>query len=208
MDGLSSSNTTTPAGSPSHPTGRPPRIGFNRQVSQDQDPAAVFRSGASELTVALSSNGQYILVGWNDGEGFGFQPFQPVDPPLGLSGYGFSSDGGVSFTDGGAPPFGTRVGFGPGTQGRSESGRFITRGDPWMVADKNGNGTFYYANLAIWDDDADLPPAGVSVHTGSFRNKSFRWTDSVIIQSPNYPNDFVDKEALAVDRLGKRTALT
>jgi hypothetical protein len=206
-EGLSASGASSSGGSPSHPTGRPPRVGFNRQVSRDQDPATVFRSGASELTIAVASNGNRIVAGWNDGEGFGFKPFQPVDPPLGLSGYGFSSDGGQTFTDGGTPPFGTRIGLGPGTQGQSATGRYITRGDPWLAVGGTGNGTFYYANLAIWDDQPALPPAGVSVHTGSFRDKNFSWTDSVLIQSPNYPDDFVDKEALAVDRRGNRTAL-
>ncbi len=108
MDGLNASSGSSSGGSPSHPTGRPPRVGFNRQVSRDQDPATVFRSGGSELTIAEASDGNLIVVGWNDGEGFGFKPFQPPGPPLGLSGYGFSSDGGKTFTDGGTPPFGTR----------------------------------------------------------------------------------------------------
>lgn len=206
-DGLAASGTSSSGGSPSHPTGRPPRVGFNTQVSRNQDPGAVFRSGASELAVAVGSNGNRVVVGWNDGEGFGFKPFQPVDPPLGLSGYGFSSDGGRTFTDGGTPPIGTQIAFGPGTQGRSATGRYITRGDPWLAVGGAGNNTFYYANLAIWEDDADLPPAGVSVHTGTFRGRNFAWTDSVLIQAPNYPDDFVDKEALAVDRRGNQTAL-
>ncbi len=207
MEGLNSASGASSAASPSHPTRRPPRVGFNRQVSQNQDPAAVFRSGASELAVAIASDGENIVVGWNDGEGFGFKPFQPVDPPLGLSGYGFSSDGGLTFTDGGTPPFGTRIGLGPGPQGQSATGRYITRGDPWLAADSTGDGAFYYANLAIWDDQPALPPAGVSVHTGAFRGRNFSWADSVLIQSPDYPNDFVDKEALAVDRRGNRTVL-
>jgi hypothetical protein len=179
----------------------------NVQVSQDQDPAAVLRSGASELTLATTLFGLRSVAGWNDGEGFGFAPFVPGQPPLGLSGYGFSSDGGRTWTDGGAPPIGDTVAFGPGPQGRSETGNYVTRGDPWLDVDSEGNGTFYYANLAVWEDDPNVPPAGVSIHKGAFRGSSFSWGDPVLIQSPDYPNDFLDKEAMAVDRLGGRTAV-
>ena len=190
-DGLSGSAAADSSRSPAHPTGRPPRVGFNTQVSMNQDPATPYRSGASELTIAMASNGKYIVVGWNDGEGFGFRPWQPIDPPLGISGYGFSSDGGETFTDGGTPPIGTRIGFGPGTMGQSATGNYVTRGDPWLAVDGAGNGTFYYANMSVWED----------------KGKDFSWDDSVLIQSPNYPNDGVDKEALVVDRRGNKTAL-
>lgn len=187
-------------------TGRPPRVGANVQASQDQDPGAVLRSGASELAVAVMGNGNKVLVGWNDGEGFGFAPFS-AGPPLGLSGYAYSSDGGATFTDGGAPPIGNVIAFGPGTQGRSATGNYVTRGDPWLDVGGSGNATAYYANLAVWEDDANLPPAGVSIHDGGFKGTSFTWNGSVLIQSPNYPNDFVDKEALAVTRVGNADIL-
>ncbi len=203
-DGLGATGMLSSSNSPATSTGRPPRVGFNVQVSQDQDPAAVLRSGASELTLAIAGNGNRIVAGWNDGEGFGFAPFSP-GPALGISGYGYSADGGQTFTDGGAPPIGNKIAFGPGPQGRSATGNYVTRGDPWLDVDGAGNPTFYYANLAVWEDDPALPPAGVSLHMGSFKAKNFSWNDSVLIQSPNYPNDFVDKEALAVHRKGNKT---
>lgn len=207
-EGFTAAGVTVSGGRPFVPPGRPPRVKFSSQVSQDQDPAAVFRSGASELTVAVGAPTNHVVVGWNDGEGFGHKPFQPVDPPLGLSGYGYSANGGLTFTDGGAPPIGSKIAFGPGPQGRSATGNYITRGDPWLdVAGIGRRETFYYANLAIWEDDAALPPAGVSLHMGSFKGKNFSWDDSVLLQSPNYPNDFLDKEALAVDRLSRPTAI-
>lgn len=184
-------------GTPGAVRGLTARILTNRQASQNQDPAAVFRSGASETTIAAADGGNLLAAGWNDGEGFGFAPFDPTKPPLGLSGFGVSFDGGRTWQDRGVPPIGSRIGFGPGSLGRSTSNQYITRGDPWLDATGPSGRTIYYANLAVWTDDAALPPAGVSVHKGLFSGNTFNWTDAVLLQSPNYPNDFLDKEALA-----------
>lgn len=193
-------NVSSPFAAPHGATG-----GTNVQVSQDQDPNAFLRSGASEVSIASTLFGRRSVVGWNDAEGFAGAPFVPDQPPLGLSGYGFSSDGGRTWTDGGAPPLGTEIGFGPGTEGQSETGVYVTRGDPWLDADSRGN--YFFANLSIWEDDVAGIPAGISVHTGQFRGSNFAWGEPVLVQSPNYPNDFLDKEAMAVDRLGRETAI-
>jgi len=185
-----------------------PGAGVNRQVSKNQTPADSLRTGASETTIAGTVSGIRLIAGWNDGEGFGFKPFQPVDPPLGLSGYGVSFDGGRTWSDEGAPPMGSLIAFGPGPMGRSATGRYITRGDPWLDTAGPGRSLVYYANLAIWEDDPVLPPAGVSVHFGRFLDQRFMWTGAELIQSPNYPDDFVDKEAMVVTNQAIYVTLT
>ncbi len=188
--------------------GRPPRIGPNIPVNDPQE----YPFGRSETTIAVGGNGHFMVIGWNDAEGFCGDPFPldigcETDTP-GFTGYGYSSDGGKTFVDGGAPPLGDRIGFGPGSLGISASGMFITLGDPSMDIGGYGKDTFYYANLAEFVDQIHIgfgphPTAGVVVHIGEFgRRGDFSWNDAVLLQSPNYPLDFLDKEHIAADKRG------
>jgi hypothetical protein len=83
---------------------------------------------------------------------------------------------------------------------------YTTLSDPALAIGGQGNDTFYYANIAVFEDQGPEiffglpePTAGVSVHQGEFNGSNFSWTDSVLLQSPNYPNDFLDKEFIAAD---------
>src|SRR5262245_47975725 len=67
-------------------------VGANVRVNNTAgDPAG---STQSETTVAAM--GSYLVAGWNDGTNFGVSP--------GGTGYGYSTDGGLSWTDGGVLP--------------------------------------------------------------------------------------------------------
>ena len=190
-------------------TGRPPRVGSNIQVNDLQE----FPFGCSETTIAASGNGHFMVLGWNDAEGFCGDPF-PIDigcdtDTPGFSGYGYSSNGGKTFFDGGTPPLGDRIGFGPGPSGISPSGMFITLGDPSIDVGGYGKDTFYYANLSEFVDQTHIgfgpdPTAGVVVHIGEFaQGSNFSWNDAVLLQSPDYPLDFLDKEHIAADKRGR-----
>ncbi len=177
-----------PAPSPSSPTGtgRPPRVGPNERVNDLQQPFPNGLLGRSETTVAATDDGQLVAAGFNDARGFLRPPFRTINPlpgVPGISGFGFSSDGGLSWIDGGAPPVIDHI---------------VTRGDPWLDRGGLDGTTFYYSNLAI---DDRLPAAqftlGVSVHRGHFSGGTLSWEDVHLLQAPNYPRDFYDKEAIA-----------
>jgi hypothetical protein len=169
-------------------TGSPPRVGGNVFANAPQIGAGVGLVGRSETT--LTVHGQNMIAGWNDAQGFCGPPFGAActggnQTPQGLSGYGFSTDGGQSWTDGGGPdPF----------------GGVLSRGDPWL--DNNGAGTFYYANLAV--NQTTAASLGVGVWRGGFSGSSFAWSDVKTFDSPDNAktpgDDFYDKEAIVAGK--------
>lgn len=213
------------SGSSSPPTGssggRPPNISPNTLVNGPQVLAPNGLLGRSETSLSVSGNGNFLVAGWNDADGFCRAPFNsaactlipPGDP--GLSGYGFSRDGGATWTDGGTP-------FIAGSPDPSfpQCGGIVTRGDPWLDTGGHGSDTVYYANLAVYQIPAGNPncntatfqsTAGISVHRGGFFGRSFSWTDVRLVKpvaglglSAGFPLDFYDKEALATDKNGSR----
>lgn len=180
---------------PASPTGvgRPPRVGPNMRVN---DPQQFFPNGLvgrSETSIAATTDGSSLVAGWNDAQGFCGQPWGgPCTPPAqpGLSGFGYSTNSGASWTDAGSPPLFNNV---------------FTRGDPWLdLGGTSSSATAYYANLSVdYNTGADL---GVSIHRGNFSGGSFNWQDVQVLTAPRNlvtPNtDFYDKEALAAAKDG------
>ncbi len=185
-DTESTAGATSPTG-----TKAPPRVGPNVRVNATQ---AFFPSGLvgrSETTVAATDDGQFAVAGFNDAQGFCGTPFGVActpQSPSGLSGFGFTTDGGLTWTDGGAPPI------------LSNS---FSRGDPWLDRGGFDQSTFYYANLAVHETTG--AGLGVSVHRGHFTGGGFSWEDIQLFNSSN-PNDFYDKEAIAAAKDGSGTA--
>jgi hypothetical protein len=94
------------------------------------DPA-LDTGGSTQSETSVVANGLVVCAAWNDaGEGFGVN---------GFSGFGFSSDGGVTFADGGAFP-----------NGPSDT----NRGDPSLVYSVRDSAYYYGAlssiGLSMW----------------------------------------------------------
>lgn len=168
--------------------GNPPRVGPNVRGNAPQAGLPDGLYGRSETTLTYDPATNNVVAGWNDAQGFCGLPFgYPCTPqsPAGLSGYAYSTDGGKTWTDGGAPdPF----------------GGVLSRGDPWL--DDNGKGIYYYANLAV--DATTGASLGIGIWRGGFSGSSFAWNDVATFDSPTnavIPRfDFYDKEALVAGK--------
>jgi len=166
-------------------TGQPPRVGPNARTNAPQAAFPNGLLGRSETTVASTDDGQLVVVGFNDAQGFCGVPFGSActqQTPHGLSGYAYSSDGGLTWTDGGAPTVFEQV---------------LTRGDPWLARGGAAGQTFFYANLAVHAQTGAT--LGISVHRGAFSGSTFAWSDVRVFNSPNGARDFYDKEAIAAE---------
>jgi len=164
----------------------------NFQVNAPQQAFPNGLLGRSETTIAASGDGRYLLAGFNDAQGFCGPPFGAsctAESPPGLSGFGFSSDGGRTWTDGGAPD-----------PALSPAGNVYTRGDPWMDRGGFDGRTFYYSSIAVdINTGAEL---GVSIHRGRFsEDRGFKFTDVQVVNT-SIPGDGYDKDALAAAKDG------
>jgi len=108
-----------------------PSFGSNVDAATPQEdvtPSGVQVHGQSETSIA--SAGPYVVEAWNDGTGF----FAPCGSPQNkeeLTGFGFSTNGGKTFTDLGGLP-------------NSNCANSIIEGDPSVEAYTVGGSTYFY----------------------------------------------------------------
>jgi hypothetical protein len=108
-----------------------PSFGSNVDAAdphEDVTPSGVQVHGQSETSVAAS--GPYVVEAWNDGTGF----FAPCPSPMNkqeLTGFGFSNDGGKTFTDLGGLP-------------NANCANSKTEGDPSVEVYTVGGSTYFY----------------------------------------------------------------
>ena len=133
----------------------------------------------SETSMGVDPTNPLRLVGgFNDCRGF-FVPSRN-----GISGWGFSLDGGTTWT-------GVQTGLPKGAPGD-----FGARGDPSIDVDADGN--FYYANLYSVAAGGGTP-INVSVHKGKFVGTNFVWNPPTF--ATTFTSGFgADKVHIGVDK--------
>ena len=138
-------------------------------------------SGQSECSIAAF--GQNVLAAWNDGQGF-------VTGGDG-QGYGWSTDGGATWTDGGSPPH-------PGG-----FASWLWASDPVITVNEK-TGEFYYCGLA----DSRTGFNAIGLARGSFSGNSFSWTAASVVRESANSTAGLDKEWMAVDSTSGNLYLT
>ncbi|MEK7731579.1 MAG: sialidase family protein, partial [Planctomycetota bacterium] len=152
---------------------------------------ALFPGGQAETAIAIDETGLHVVIGFNDDRGFDLNPISG-------SGFAYSDDGGVTWTDGGQLPS-------PGTD-------FInTTAYPQLFGDPDikylGNGTFIYSSIMLKKFGANAVAQTLSVHrsvdfghtwAGPFEVPSATNPHGLVDGSGN-PQDAADKELIDVD---------
>jgi Bacterial pre-peptidase C-terminal domain len=137
-------------------------------------------SSTAQSEVSIAADGQNMVVTWNDGDGLNFFPY------TNSQGYGWSTDGGLTWTDGGSPPT-------PVTN-------MIWFSDPVVMVNPKTH-KFYFSALYLDPNNLSTGNNGVAVVPGTFGAGSFSWGTPVSVVSGSAANDIYDKEWMAVDTL-------
>lgn len=138
-----------------------------RQNNTAGDPA-----GSTQSENAFTADGGNAVAGWNDGTNFGISP--------GNTGYAYSTNGGLTWTDGGVLPV--------------PSSTALHEGDPCLTNDFANH--YYMSDLYSPDNNVT---SAVAVTPGSFSGGVMVWNMPVIVASST--SDFLDKEWIAADRI-------
>src|SRR5205807_1983860 len=124
---------------------------------------------------SLAAAGSNVAVGFNDSQ----HTLSAFTAASDLSGYAYSSNGGASFTDGGALP---------------NAPAFVNLGDPWLTSDRSGS--IYYGNLAV---DGLFGNLDVAVAKSTDGGKT--WAKPVPLIRPNGSVFYAaDKDAITAGR--------
>jgi hypothetical protein len=163
-----------PVASPAARSAGAPRLLAAPPNTRCNDPSGdVTNAGQSEAAVAAI--GDHVLVAWNDGQGFTVTNGD-------VQGFGWSADGGATFTDGGAPP---HPGAYPG---------FYWTSDPLVTANEK-TGTFDYCGLA----NPDPTHNAIAIARGRFSGGAFAFDSVFIVRSVANASVILDKPWIACD---------
>lgn len=129
----------------SAPSGAPPNVDA-ASFAEDVSPAGVQADGQSETSIAAA--GPYVAEEWNDSTGF----FSACPSAMGkeeLSGFGFSANGGKTFTDLGGLP-------------NAQCSKDVYEGDPSVTAYQVDGSTYFYFS-SLYDAPTGLGPSLIAL---------------------------------------------
>ena len=150
----------------------------NVQVSATDNNSSSFDNSTTENEPSVAAQSPIVVVGWNDSRQFASTG---VGGLTSITGFGFSIDDGVSFTDAGLlnPPAG-----------------LVHLGDPALAVDSSG--TFYFASLAV-NDIMTNSGSVITVAKSTSTNPVTFGTPVSIPGLLTTGSPFEDKELIAVD---------
>ncbi len=171
-------------GAPGTRTASPARataaLGPDVLVNDRAQDAAYSSIGQAEQMIA--AQGSNILVAWNDGLGFA------TATTTSTQGYGYSVDGGVTYTDGGSPP--------------------VPAGWRWasdpLVTVNEKTGDFWFC--AMVDDNSTRN--GIALVKARFNADTVQWSTPALVRLGNNASVLFDKPWLAADSLSGRLYLS
>jgi hypothetical protein len=149
-------------------------------VNDRAQDAAYSLIGQAEQMIAVKDSS--ILVAWNDGLGFATAPYSSTQ------GYGYSVDGGATYTDGGSPP--------------------VPAGWRWasdpLVTVNEKTGDFWFCAMV----DDNLTMNGIALVKARFNAGTVQWSTPQLVRSGNNSSVLFDKPWLAADSLSGRLYLS
>jgi hypothetical protein len=149
--------------------------------ANDKTSDAAGAGQAEQSVVFLGSNG---LCSWNDGQGFNLSPMD-------VQGFGYSTDGGATWTDGGIP--------------LKQGTIYDWSSDPVVTVNEK-TGDFYYCGLT--DNNSSLTVNGVGVIRGHFSGSSFVQDAATVAVSGSSSSYAYDKQWMCADSLTGNLYLT
>jgi hypothetical protein len=150
------------------------------QVNSKDSNSPNLSNFTTESETSIARRGSLVVVGYNTSRQAGLVGAGAITS---LSGYAYSTDGGLSFVDGGFVP---------------ANGTFVLQGDPALGFDSAGS--LYYASLL---EDASSNCSYIGISKSSSTSPSVVFGGPVAISGPgSCSGAFEDKEFLAVDSTG------